>query len=94
MVAAEAGRIGIAQRVVPAGDEVAVALELATADRGGCAPGGGVDHERRFATAWPTRRAQAMRHELAEQAALAGTADAVEGVSAMLEGRDPSFEGR
>ena len=32
------------------------------------------------------RRAEAMRHELAEQAALAGTADAVEGVRAMLEG--------
>jgi hypothetical protein len=35
-----------------------------------------------------------MRHELAEQASLAGTADAVEGVGAMLEGREPQFEGR
>jgi enoyl-CoA hydratase/carnithine racemase len=36
---------------------------------------------------------QAMHHELAEQAALAGTSDAIEGVSAMLEGREPRFEG-
>jgi hypothetical protein len=35
-----------------------------------------------------------MRHELAEQTALAGTADAVEGVNAMLEGRPPRFDGR
>jgi enoyl-CoA hydratase/carnithine racemase len=35
----------------------------------------------------------AMRHELAEQTALAGTADAVEGVTAVLEGRLPRFVG-
>jgi hypothetical protein len=35
-----------------------------------------------------------MRHELAEQSTLAGTADAVEGVGAMLEDRSPRFEGR
>jgi hypothetical protein len=35
-----------------------------------------------------------MRHELAQQVALAGTDDAVEGVTAMLEGRPPRFVGR
>ena len=35
----------------------------------------------------------AMRHELEEQTALAGTDDTVEGVRAMLEGRAPRFEG-
>jgi len=39
------------------------------------------------------RAAQAMEHELAQQVTLAGTADAVEGVQAMLEGREPRFEG-
>lgn len=93
VVAAEAARIGIAQRVVPAGDELPVALELAKQIAAG-APlavsstratlrGGVADAAR-----------QAMRHELAEQVALAGTADAVEGVRAMLEGREPRFEGR
>ncbi len=38
--------------------------------------------------------ATAMVHELGQQAALAGTADAVEGVAAMLEGRTPVFGGR
>jgi enoyl-CoA hydratase/carnithine racemase len=35
----------------------------------------------------------AMRHELAQQTILAGTADAVEGVTAVLAGRPPRFVG-
>ncbi len=93
VVAAEAGRIGIAQRVVPAGDEGAVALELARQIAAG-APLAVSSTRATLRAGVADGARQAMRHELAEQVALAGTADAVEGVRAMLEGREPRFEGR
>ncbi len=92
VVAAEAGRIGIAQRVVPAGDEVAVALEIATQVAQG-APLAVSSTRATLRHGLADAARQAMRHELEEQVALAGTSDAVEGVSAMLEGRDPRFQG-
>jgi enoyl-CoA hydratase/carnithine racemase len=92
VVAAEAGRIGIAQRVVPSGDEVAVALEMATLIAGG-APLAVASTRATLRHGLADAARQAMHHELAEQAALAGTSDAIEGVSAMLEGREPRFEG-
>jgi 2-(1,2-epoxy-1,2-dihydrophenyl)acetyl-CoA isomerase len=91
--AAEAERIGIAQRVVPAGDEVAVALDLARMIATG-APLAVASTRKTLRHGLGDAAREAMRHELAEQAALAGTVDAIEGVQAMLEGRDPSFEGR
>jgi enoyl-CoA hydratase/carnithine racemase len=93
VVATEAERIGIAQRVVPAGDELSVALEMATQIAGG-APLAVTSTRATLRHGLADAARQAMDHELAEQVALAGTADAVEGVSAMLEGRDPRFEGR
>jgi enoyl-CoA hydratase/carnithine racemase len=93
VVAAEAGRIGIAQRVVPDGDEVDVALEMAQQIATG-APLAVSATRATLRHGLADAAREAMRHELAEQAALAGTADAVEGVRAMLEGRDPAFEGR
>jgi enoyl-CoA hydratase/carnithine racemase len=93
VVATEAGRIGIAQRMVPAGDELSVALEMATQIAGG-APLAVSSTRATLRQGLADAARQAMHHELAEQAALAGTADAVEGVSAMLEGREPRFEGR
>jgi len=93
VVAAEAGRIGIAQRVVPHGDEVDVALEMALQIATGAPLAVSATRATLRAGLAGVAR-EAMRHELAEQAALAGTADAVEGVRAMLEGRDPRFEGR
>jgi enoyl-CoA hydratase/carnithine racemase len=93
VVAAEAGRIGIAQRVVPDGDEVSVAQEMAALIAAGAPLAVSSTRETlRHGLADAAR--EAMRHELAEQTVLAGTVDAVEGVSAMLEGRDPRFEGR
>jgi len=91
--AEEAGRIGIAQRVVGAGAEVDVALETAAAIAAG-APLAVASTRATLRHGLAEAAQAAMRHELAEQAALAGTADAVEGVHAMLEGRDPVFEGR
>jgi enoyl-CoA hydratase/carnithine racemase len=93
VVAAEAGRIGIAQRVVPDGDEKTVAHEIAALIASG-APLAVASTRATLRHGLADSAREAMRHELAEQAALAGTADAVEGVAAMLEGRDPRFEGR
>jgi enoyl-CoA hydratase/carnithine racemase len=90
---AEAVRIGIAQRVVPAGDELSGALDVATHIAGG-APLAVSSTRATLRRGLTDAARQAMRHELAEQSALAGTVDAVEGVQAMLEGRDPRFEGR
>jgi len=93
VVAAEAGRVGIAQRVVPEGDELSVALEIATLVAA-AAPLAVASTRATLRRGLADEARQAMRHELAEQVTLAGTADAVEGVSAMLEGREPRFEGR
>jgi 2-(1,2-epoxy-1,2-dihydrophenyl)acetyl-CoA isomerase len=91
--AVEAERIGIAQRVVPAGGELDAALEVATHVAAGAPLAVSATRATlRHGLAETARLA--MAHELAEQAALAGTADAIEGVRAMLEGRDPRFQGR
>jgi enoyl-CoA hydratase/carnithine racemase len=91
--AAEAQRIGIAQRTAPAGEELAVALAMAQQIAAG-APRAVLSTRTTLRLGLHDAARAAMRHELAEQAALAGTADAVEGVRAMLEGREPGFEGR
>jgi enoyl-CoA hydratase/carnithine racemase len=91
--AAEAGDVGIAQRVVPAGDEIRTAQEMAERVAGG-APLAVASTRSTLRRGLVDAARAAMRHELAEQASLAGTADAIEGVSAMLEGREPEFEGR
>ena len=93
VAAPEAGTIGIAQRVVGAGDELPAALELATLIAAG-APLAVASTRATLRAGLAESARAAMRHELAEQSALAGTADAVEGVQAMLVGRKPSFEGR
>src|SRR5579864_759079 len=91
--AAEAGRVGIAQRVVTAGDEIPAAQRLAEQIAAG-APLAVASTRSTLRGGLADAAGAAMRHELAEQASLAGTADAVEGVGAMLEGRAPRFEGR
>jgi enoyl-CoA hydratase/carnithine racemase len=93
VAAAEAVQIGIAQRVVPGGDELSGALETARLIAGG-APLAVSSTRATLRRGLTDAARQAMRHELAEQSVLAGTADAVEGVRAMLEGREPRFEGR
>jgi enoyl-CoA hydratase/carnithine racemase len=93
VAAEEALSIGLAQRIVDGGDEVAAAAEMA----GQIAAAAPLAVAATRATLRHGLGAQvraAMRHELAEQTALAGTADAVEGVSAVLAGRTPVFEGR
>jgi len=90
--AAEAVELGLAQHAVPAGEERARALELAGAMAAG-APMAVAATRATLRAGLADDAAAAMAHELAEQSALAGTADAVEGVTAMLEGRDPRFTG-
>jgi enoyl-CoA hydratase/carnithine racemase len=91
--AEEALAIGLASRGVAAGGELEAALEIA----GQIAAGAPLAVAATRATLRRGLGASvraAMRHELAEQTALAGTADAVEGVGAVLEGRPPHFQGR
>jgi len=91
--ASEALRIGIADKVVPEGEELRAALEIA----GQIAKGAplAVAATRSTLRAGLVEQARsAMSHELQEQTRLAGTVDAIEGVQAMLEGREPLFGGR
>ena len=91
--APEAMAMGIAQRVVQAGEELDGALDLARSIARG-APLAVSSTRRTLRRGLPEAARDAMRHELAEQVSLAGTEDAVEGVAAMLEGREPVFGGR
>lgn len=89
----EAMAIGLASRSVEAGHEVAGATELASEIAAG-APLAVAATRATLRRGLGAAARSAMRHELAEQTALAGTADAVEGVSAVLAGRPPHFVGR
>jgi enoyl-CoA hydratase/carnithine racemase len=91
--AEEALVIGLAQKVVPGGDEITAAVDMAALIAAG-APLAVASTRATLRQGLGAAARAAMRHELAEQTALAGTADAVEGVNAMLEGRPPRFEGR
>ncbi len=89
----EALRIGLADEVAPAGTELAAATDLARRVASGAPLAIAATRATLRAGLVDAARA-AMTHELEEQSALAGTADAVEGVRAMLEGREPRFEAR
>lgn len=91
--AEEALRIGIAEHLADEGDEVRAALALAGRVAGG-APLAVRSTRATLRRALVDDARAAMAHELAEQVVLAGTADAVEGVGAVLDGREPNFEGR
>jgi 2-(1,2-epoxy-1,2-dihydrophenyl)acetyl-CoA isomerase len=89
----EALAIGLCEHVVPVGSELASALEIAEEIARG-APLALNSTRATLRHGLVAEASTVMMHELAEQAALAGTADAVEGVAAMLEGRHPRFGGR
>lgn len=90
--AEEAGRIGLAEKVVDEGTEIEAALALA-GDIAAGAPMAVAATRATLRAGLAETAARAMEHELAEQSALAGTTDAAEGVRAMLEGRTPRFAG-
>ncbi|HXQ62377.1 MAG TPA: enoyl-CoA hydratase/isomerase family protein [Acidimicrobiales bacterium] len=89
----EAVAIGLAHRAVPSGDEVGAAVDIAHQIAAG-APLAVAATRATLRRGLGAAVRAAMRHELAEQTALAGTEDAVEGVSAVLAGRAPRFVGR
>jgi 2-(1,2-epoxy-1,2-dihydrophenyl)acetyl-CoA isomerase len=89
----EAHRIGLAEHMADEGNELEATLALARQVAAG-APLAVRSTRATLRQGLVDDARAAMRHELAEQVALAGTADAVEGVAAVLEGREPSFEGR
>jgi enoyl-CoA hydratase/carnithine racemase len=88
----EAGRIGLCEQVVPAGGEVDAALAVASEIAAG-APGAVASTRATLRAGISEMARDAMAHELDEQASLAGTPDAREGVLAMLERRSPVFGG-
>jgi 2-(1,2-epoxy-1,2-dihydrophenyl)acetyl-CoA isomerase len=90
--AVEAGHIGLAEKVVAEGSELEAALALAAEIAAG-APMAVSATRATLRAGLAEAAAQTMEHELTEQAALAGTADAAEGVAAMLERRRPRFAG-
>lgn len=91
--ATEALRIGLAERLVPEGTEISAAVEIAR-QIAAAAPLAVSATRATLRDGLVEAARSAMAHELERQTALAGTSDAVEGVSAMLEGRQPHFEGR
>jgi 2-(1,2-epoxy-1,2-dihydrophenyl)acetyl-CoA isomerase len=93
VAADEAVAIGLAHRQVESGEEVGAAVRLASEMASG-APLAVAATRATLRRGLGASVRAAMRHELAEQTALAGTADAVEGVSAVLAGRAPVFQGR
>lgn len=90
--AEEAERIGLVERVVEQGAVIDVAIALASEIAAGAPRATAATRATLRAGIGEAARA-AMEHELDEQVALAGTADAREGVLAMLEGRAPVFRG-
>jgi enoyl-CoA hydratase/carnithine racemase len=93
VAADEAVTIGLASRVVPAGEEMTAALGTA-GEIAAAAPLAVAATRATLRQGVGAAVRAAMRHELAEQTVLAGTEDAVEGVNAVLSGRVPRFSGR
>ena len=89
----EAQRIGLAERVVEPGTVIDESLALASEIAAG-SPTAVAATRATLRDGLAERARAAMAHELDEQAALAGTPDAREGVLAMLEGRVPRFTER
>jgi enoyl-CoA hydratase/carnithine racemase len=90
--AEEAERIGLAERVVASETLIDASLSLASEIASG-APAAVASTRATLRDGLAESARAAMAHELDEQAALAGTPDAREGVLAMLEGRAPRFTG-
>lgn len=89
----EAVEVGLADRCVPAPELRAVALALA-AEVAANAPLALRAINRTLRAGLADRVRQATRHEAAEQARLAATADAAEGIAAVLQRRPGQFTGR
>lgn len=89
----EAIGIGLAERLADPGAELALAMEIAGVIAS-AAPQAVRATRATLRAHLADLAAKAMAHELDQQRLLAGTADAVEGTTAMLEKRTPVFTGR
>lgn len=89
----EAARLGLADRRVPAGEVRDAARSLA-AEIAEAAPLAVAATRATLRRGLADRVSAQLDHELAEQARLAATEDAVEGISAMLAKRAADFKGR
>lgn len=89
----EAVRMGLADRCVPASEVRASALALAT-EIAEAAPLAVTATRATLRRGLVERVREAMERELEEQTRLIATADAAEGIAAMLGKRKPEFEGR
>ncbi len=92
LTAEEAVSIGLAERLVPSGTELDAACSLAQEIANG-APLAIASTRATLRSDLQALAGRAMDHEREQQSALADTADAVEGVTAMLERRVPRFRG-
>lgn len=88
----EADRMGLAERVAPPGTELEQAISIAR-EIASAAPLAVISTRTTLRQGLLAEVRETLSHELDEQARLAGSADAVEGVTAMLERREPSFRG-
>ena len=89
----EAFAIGLAERLVPPDDVRQTALGLAR-EIAGAAPLGVAATRQTVRAGLLWRVRETIAREVEEQVRLIGTADAAEGIAAMLQKRTPNFEGR
>jgi len=93
ITAAEAAELGIVARVVPDADLAQEAGALATKLAGGATRAIGAA-KRLLRGGWTETLETQMEHESQALAALAGSADAAEGIAAFIGKRRPRFAGR
>lgn len=91
--AQEAQRIGLVDKIVPDGEEVRAAIDIARMINRKSAPLA-VQHSKRIINAnLGLDRDAALANEVEAAAALAQTEDLVEGITAFIEKRQPEFKG-
>lgn len=92
--AQEAQRTGLVDKIVPDGEEVRAAIDIARMINRKSAPLA-VQHAKRVINAnLGADRTTALKNEIEAAAALAQTEDLVEGITAFIEKRQPEFKGK
>jgi len=93
--AQEAQRIGLVNKIVPDGEEVRAAIDIARAIIHKAAPLAVYEAKATInATARAASRDQSLQYEIDAAGRLAATTDLIEGVTAFIEKRSPEFQGK